>query len=52
MTELRCRHLPVVGDNDELVGLVSIGDCVKRILDTAHQEIDRLRRFTEGGYPS
>jgi CBS domain-containing protein len=51
MTELRCRHLPVV-DDGELRGIVSIGDCVKEIIDTAHQEIDRLRRYTEGGYPS
>lgn len=31
MTEKRVRHLPVV-DNDRLVGMVSIGDLVKRII--------------------
>ena len=50
MTELRCRHLPVV-DDDELVGIVSIGDGVKQIIQTAHQETDRLRRYVTGSYP-
>jgi CBS domain-containing protein len=51
MTELRCRHLPVV-QGDELVGLVSIGDCVKRIIDTAQAETDRLRKYVTGTYPA
>jgi len=29
MTERRIRHLPVLGDDGELVGVVSIGDLVK-----------------------
>jgi len=52
MTELRCRHLPVVDEEDELVGIVSIGDCVKRISQTARQETDRLRRYAMGNYPA
>ena len=51
MTNLRCRHLPVVNDDEDLVGLVSIGDCVKRILDTAQAETDRLRKYVTGRYP-
>lgn len=51
MTRLRCRHLPVVDEEENLVGLVSIGDCVKRILDTAQRETDRLRRYVTGQYP-
>lgn len=50
MTKLRCRHLPVV-DDDELVGLVSIGDGVKQVIATAQQETDRLRRYVTGSYP-
>lgn len=51
MTELRCRHLPVVNDNDELVGMISIGDCVKQIVDTAHMETARLRQYVTRSYP-
>lgn len=51
MTTLRCRHLPVVDAEDELVGLVSIGDCVKRIVETAERETARLRRYVTGSYP-
>jgi len=43
MTELRCRHLPVVAeDGNELLGIVSIGDGVKRIVKTAETETARL----------
>jgi CBS domain-containing protein len=50
MTELRSRHLPVV-DDGELVGIVSIGDGVKEIIETARRETDRLRRYVTGSYP-
>ena len=51
MTRLRCRHLPVVDEEENLVGMVSIGDCVKRILSTAQAETDRLRKYVTGQYP-
>jgi CBS domain-containing protein len=50
MTKLRCRHLPVVDDNENLVGIVSIGDGVKEIMETAKRETDRLRRYVTGEY--
>lgn len=50
MTELRCRHLPVVDDDGELVGIVSIGDGVKEVIETAKKETDRLRRYVTGQY--
>jgi len=52
MTELRCRHLPVVGDDGALVGIVSIGDGVKRVIDRARAETDRLRKYVTGTYPA
>jgi CBS domain-containing protein len=51
MTELRCRHLPVVDDQEELIGIVSIGDGVKEIVDRAHRETTRMRRYVKGVYP-
>jgi CBS domain-containing protein len=47
MTEKRIRHLPVV-DGGELVGVISIGDCVKAVIDEQKHEIDDLRRYIAG----
>jgi CBS domain-containing protein len=52
MTELRFRHLPVVNEDDALIGLISIGDCVKQIVDTAHKETEQLRQYVTGTYPA
>lgn len=52
MTELRCRHLPVVTGDGDLMSIVSLGDGVKEIVQTAHRETDRLHRYVTGLYPS
>ena len=44
MTERRFRHLPVVEDG-KLLGLVSIGDLVKRKLEETAQEAEALRAY-------
>ena len=44
MTKSRIRHLPVL-ENNKLVGLVSIGDIVKRKIDEAEQEAEELRNY-------
>lgn len=44
MTDRRFRHLPVVEDG-ELVGIVSIGDVVKRRIETAVREVDQIREY-------
>jgi CBS domain-containing protein len=44
MTEGRFRHLPVV-DNGRLVGIVSIGDVVKRHVDALDSERRALREY-------
>lgn len=47
-TEKRCRHLPVI-QNDQLVGLISIGD-VSRWVASAHRaEAESLRQYIAGG---
>ena len=44
MTERRIRHLPVV-DNDRLVGVISIGDVVKRRLGEVSDEARALSDY-------
>ena len=51
MTELRCRHLPVTDEEGDLVGIVSIGDGVKRVVKTAEAETARLQQYISGSYP-
>jgi CBS domain-containing protein len=46
MTERRIRHLPIV-DGTRLVGLISMGDLVRRKLDDQHQEIGRLVEYIQ-----
>lgn len=49
MTDRKIRHLPVLRDG-ELVGIVSIGDCVRARLDEVRSEAEDLQRFVSGGY--
>lgn len=44
MTEKRIRHLPVV-DNDEVIGLISIGDLVQAIIADQQEEIEQLAQY-------
>ncbi len=44
MTERRIRHVPVV-DDDRLVGIVSIGDVVKHVIDQLQFERDQLDSY-------
>jgi CBS domain-containing protein len=44
MTERRIRHLPVVEDGD-LVGIISIGDVVKRKIEVTEQEAIALKQY-------
>jgi CBS domain-containing protein len=50
MTVKRIRHLPVLDEN-ELAGVISIGDVVKAVIDEQKVEIDSLRNYISGGYP-
>jgi len=49
MTTCRCRHLPVV-KRGKLLGIVSIGDLVKKMLDEKQHEVDNLSQYITGTY--
>jgi CBS domain-containing protein len=43
-TDSRIRHLPVV-DGERIVGVISIGDLVKAVIDAQAEEIEHLQRY-------
>lgn len=47
MTEMRIRHLPVMEKN-KLVGMISIGDLVKAVIEEQQQTITQLERYIAG----
>jgi CBS domain-containing protein len=51
MTEHKCRHLPVLSD-DDLAGIISIGDCVKQVSRTARSRVEELEKYISGRYPA
>ena len=49
MNNCRCRHLPIVED-DKLLGIISIGDLVKSLVEEKQAEIDQLNQYIAGSY--
>jgi len=50
MTEKHIRHLPVV-ENEILLGMISIGDVVKSVIDNQETTIKQMEDYIEGrGY--
>jgi len=47
MTEKRIRHLPIV-ERGRMIGIISIGDLVKAVIDEQQQTIDQLERYIAG----
>ena len=47
MTDRRIRHLPIVSD-DEVVGLISIGDLVQAIISDQQEAIEQLEQYISG----
>ncbi len=48
MTERHIRHLPVIQD-DQLVGVISIGDVVKTMIADLAAMVDQLDSYIRGG---
>ena len=47
MTRRRFRHMPVVAD-DKVVGIITIGDVLKEVLDFQTQTIEQLSSYISG----
>ena len=47
MTEKHLRHLPVL-ENEQLIGMISIGDLVKSIIDDQKFTIEQLESYIRG----
>jgi CBS domain-containing protein len=47
MTERRIRHLPVV-EAGAMVGMISIGDLVRAVIEEQAQTIEQLEKFISG----
>ena len=47
--EKRVRHLPVIA-NEEMIGLISIGDISRWIADAHRAEAEHLKNYISGGY--
>ncbi len=48
MTENRVRHLPVV-ESGRVIGMISIGDLVKAVIDEQQHQIEDLERYIRSG---
>lgn len=44
VTDRRIRHLPVL-DRGDVVGVISIGDLVKAVIEDQRRELDHLQRY-------
>ena len=47
MTERRFRHLPVT-ESGRVVGMLSIGDLVKAVIDDQAEQLEHLQRYIAG----
>lgn len=48
MTDKRIRHLPVIDDEGELMGIISIGDVVKAVISEQEVIINHLQDYISG----
>jgi len=48
MTQMRIRHLPVVDPAVGMIGMISIGDLVRAVIEEQQETIAQLERFISG----
>jgi CBS domain-containing protein len=48
MTERRIRHLPVVDESGAMIGMISIGDLVRGVIEEQQETIEQLEKFIAG----
>lgn len=48
MTDRRIRHLPVVDAGGAMIGVISIGDLVRAVIEEQQETIEQLERFIAG----
>jgi len=48
VTERRIRHLPVVGPDGAMIGMISIGDLVRAVIEEQQETIEQLEKFISG----
>jgi CBS domain-containing protein len=48
MTEQRIRHLPVVDGGGAMLGMISIGDLVRAVMEEQEELIAQLEKFISG----
>jgi len=49
MTTCRCRHL-IVTEGEKMVGIISLGDLVKYMLEEKEAEVEHLAQYIAGSY--
>jgi CBS domain-containing protein len=47
VTHRRIRHLPVL-ERGDVVGVLSIGDLVRAVIEEQQQELEQLQRYIAG----
>jgi len=52
MTDLKCRHLPVVDENGTLADIISMRDCAEQIAEAAQSGAMQLVNYVTGQYPT
>ncbi len=48
MTDRRIRHLPVLDAAGAMIGMISIGDLVRAVIEEQQETIEQLERFIAG----